>query len=190
MNLDWTEKLERWYSGRKMVAHSPLSLKRSSEGGGFITALLLRGEPLSPRTGWRSMVVGHSGYAQMLMRAHGRMGEWHFCTEITLNVTVPGGKCVWASGGLIITYSSPQLRPQILPLSSPCPSQSQASGGKQRDGGGRRWRTEMWDGGGGGHLGMDGVNSSLSNESGLFLMMERMPTGAAFRHAASLGSIW
>lgn len=41
------------------------------------------GEPLSRCTGWRCVVMGHNGYAQMLMRAHGMMGVWHFCTEIS-----------------------------------------------------------------------------------------------------------
>lgn len=52
--------------------------------------------PLSRCTGWKSVVIGHTEYAQMLMKANGMMGLWHFSTEITVNVTVPWGKCVWA----------------------------------------------------------------------------------------------
>lgn len=52
-----------------------------------------------------------------------------------------GGVGGWA-GVLIITNSAPQLSPQILPVSYPCLSQSQASG--RREEGGDSW----WRGGG------------------------------------------
>lgn len=49
-----------WCSAQRAKA---LSLHSGREGG-----------PLSHCTGWRCVVIGHNGYAQMLMRAHGMMG--------------------------------------------------------------------------------------------------------------------
>lgn len=87
------------------------------------------------------------GYRAKRICTNANESPWHdgsvtfLHRKLQLTLLCPGASasvCVCVEGGrLIITNSAPQLSPQILPLSSPCLSQSQASDGQE--GGDSRW---------------------------------------------------